>query len=99
MCIETPYSQDDLQTVDYLLVGLVCAREGSCDISINMHSADMMTACWHPGEVSFHSSLNFHKANGNMTDRPREVFTIIFMDQDMTLAEPSNEFQHRDRDA
>jgi len=53
----------------------------------------------HAGEVSFHSSLNFHKANGNETDRPREVFTIMFMDKDMTLAEPLNDYQHMDRDA
>ena len=55
--------------------------------------------CASTGEVSFHSSLNFHKADGNQTDRPREVFTIIFMDKDMQLAEPINEYQHRDRDA
>ena len=54
---------------------------------------------WCTGEVSFHSSLNFHKAEGNKTERPREVFTIIFMDQDMQLAEPINEYQHMDRDA
>lgn len=49
--------------------------------------------------MSFHSSLNFHKADGNQTDRARQVFTIIFMDKDMQLAEPMNEYQHRDRDA
>lgn len=79
-------------------MGMACAHVGSCHVSNTIYTPDMMAACWHPGEVSFHSSFNFHKANGNMTDRPREVFTIIFMDQDMTLAEPSNEFQHRDRD-
>ena len=54
------------------------------------------------GEVSFHSSLNFHKAEGNQTGRPREVFTVIFMDKDMRLADDFDaltEYQHRDREA
>ena len=51
------------------------------------------------GEVSFHSSLNFHKAEGNQTDKPREVFTIIFMDKNMKLAEANTFYHRRDRDA
>lgn len=48
------------------------------------------------GEVSFHSSLVFHKAEGNQTDKPREVFTIIFMDKDMKLSELSTVYHRRD---
>lgn len=50
------------------------------------------------GEVSFHSGWTFHQAAGNSTDAPREVFTIIFMDKDMIMAEPINHNQHLDHE-
>jgi ectoine hydroxylase-related dioxygenase (phytanoyl-CoA dioxygenase family) len=50
------------------------------------------------GDVSFHSGWTFHRAGPNRTNRPRSVMTIIYMDKDMRLAEPSPG-QHADRDA
>jgi len=50
------------------------------------------------GEVSFHSGWTFHRAGANRTDEPRSVMTIIYMDRDMRLKEPS-EGQQADRDA
>ena len=50
------------------------------------------------GEVSFHSGWTFHQASGNETDTPREVYTIIFMDKDMLMAEPINHNQRLDHD-
>lgn len=50
------------------------------------------------GEVSFHSGWTFHRAGPNRTDRPRLVMTIIYMDKDMRLAEPSAG-QQADREA
>jgi hypothetical protein len=50
------------------------------------------------GEVSFHSGWTFHRAGLNMSDRPRSVMTIIYIDRDMRLAEPSSG-QQADRDA
>ena len=50
------------------------------------------------GEVSFHSGWTFHHAAGNSTDTPREVFTIIFMDKDMIMAEPINHNQQLDHE-
>lgn len=41
------------------------------------------------GEVSFHSGWTFHRAGANRTGEPRSVMTIIYMDRDMRLAEPS----------
>jgi ectoine hydroxylase-related dioxygenase (phytanoyl-CoA dioxygenase family) len=35
------------------------------------------------GEVSFHSGWTFHRAGRNLTDLPREVMTVIYMDEDM----------------
>ncbi|HSU30472.1 MAG TPA: phytanoyl-CoA dioxygenase family protein [Bryobacteraceae bacterium] len=49
------------------------------------------------GEVSFHSGWTFHRAGANSTNRPREVFTIIYVDQDIHLTEPRNKDQQNDR--
>jgi ectoine hydroxylase-related dioxygenase (phytanoyl-CoA dioxygenase family) len=50
------------------------------------------------GEISFHSGWTFHRAGPNRTDRARSVMTIIYMDKDMRLAEPSSG-QQADREA
>jgi len=48
------------------------------------------------GEVSFHAGWTFHRAGANSTDRPREVMTIIYMDEDMRLVAPKNKNQIAD---
>jgi hypothetical protein len=48
------------------------------------------------GEVSFHSGWTFHRAGPNTSDRPREVITIIYVDADAKVAEPSNKAQQND---
>lgn len=50
------------------------------------------------GDVSFHSGWTFHRAGPNKTDRPREVMTIIFMDEEMRLAQPKNKHQIADNE-
>jgi ectoine hydroxylase-related dioxygenase (phytanoyl-CoA dioxygenase family) len=50
------------------------------------------------GEVSFHLGWTFHRAGPNLTDRPRSVMTVIYMDRDMRLKEPANRNQQIDRD-
>ncbi len=42
------------------------------------------------GDVSFHSGWTFHRAGANTTDRPREVMTVIYMDENIHLTEPRN---------
>lgn len=42
------------------------------------------------GDVSFHSGWTFHRAGPNITNRPREVMTTIYMDEEMRLIEPRN---------
>ncbi len=49
------------------------------------------------GEVSFHSGWTFHRAGANASDRPREVFTVIYVDEDIRLTEPKNKDQQNDR--
>jgi hypothetical protein len=48
--------------------------------------------------VSFHAGWTFHRAGANSSTRPREVMTVIYMDQDMRLAAPLNEYQQSDSD-
>ncbi|MCK4755170.1 MAG: phytanoyl-CoA dioxygenase family protein, partial [Calditrichia bacterium] len=50
------------------------------------------------GEVSFHYGWTFHNAGPNTTDKPREVMTIIYMDENMRLKKPANENQKIDWD-
>lgn len=42
------------------------------------------------GEVSFHSGWTYHRAGANTTERPREVMTVIYMDENIRLTEPHN---------
>ncbi|WP_353777262.1 phytanoyl-CoA dioxygenase family protein [Winogradskyella sp. 3972H.M.0a.05] len=48
------------------------------------------------GEISFHSGWVFHRAGANTTDTMRKVMTIIYMDKDMILKQPSNDGQKDD---
>lgn len=48
------------------------------------------------GEVSFHYGWTFHRAGNNTSGRPREVMTVIYMDQDMRVSEPANKSQVND---
>lgn len=40
---------------------------------------------YHFGEVSFHAGWTFHRAGANITDRPRAVMTMIYMDENIRL--------------
>jgi ectoine hydroxylase-related dioxygenase (phytanoyl-CoA dioxygenase family) len=48
------------------------------------------------GDVSFHAGWLFHRAGPNVSDMPRSVMTVIYMDADMRLAEPVNAQQQAD---
>jgi len=48
------------------------------------------------GDVTFHSGWTLHRAPGNVTDRVREVMTIIYYPDGTRIAEPQNEFQSAD---
>ena len=48
------------------------------------------------GDASFHMGWTLHRAGPNITGRPRRVFTVIYMDVDMRLAEPANKNQQLD---
>ena len=69
-------------------------------ISANMarHGFAFSSGAFDLGEVSFHLGWTFHKAGPNMSDRPRSVMTIIYMDAAMRLVPALNAVQANDRD-
>ncbi len=48
------------------------------------------------GEVSFHAGWTFHRAGPNVTEIPRKVMTVIYMDAEMRLKAPTNSYQQND---
>ena len=48
------------------------------------------------GDASFHSGWTFHRAGANATSRPREVMTVIYMDENIRLTAPRNKDQVND---
>jgi ectoine hydroxylase-related dioxygenase (phytanoyl-CoA dioxygenase family) len=48
------------------------------------------------GEVSFHSGWVFHRAGANITNQTRKVMTVIYMDKNMILQQPTNKNQEAD---
>ena len=50
------------------------------------------------GDVSFHLGWTLHRAGPNTTVLPRKVHTVIYMDCNMQLSEPSNPNQSLDHE-
>ncbi|KPF80833.1 phytanoyl-CoA dioxygenase family protein [Novosphingobium sp. AAP93] len=48
------------------------------------------------GDVSFHGGWTFHRAGPNRSREPRSVMTMIYIDAEMTVAEPVNRMQQSD---
>jgi ectoine hydroxylase-related dioxygenase (phytanoyl-CoA dioxygenase family) len=48
------------------------------------------------GDATFHSGWTLHRAPGNVTDRVREVMTVIYYPEGTTVHEPRNDFQAAD---
>jgi ectoine hydroxylase-related dioxygenase (phytanoyl-CoA dioxygenase family) len=48
------------------------------------------------GEVSFHTGWLYHRAGANKSNHMRAVMTVIYMDKDIKLTEPTNENQVED---
>jgi hypothetical protein len=69
-------------------------------ISANMarHGFEFVSGAFDLGEVSFHLGWTFHKAGANVSDKPRSVMTVIYMDADMKLGLALSPAQENDRD-
>ncbi|WP_247232782.1 phytanoyl-CoA dioxygenase family protein [Telluribacter sp. SYSU D00476] len=48
------------------------------------------------GEVSFHAGWLFHRAGANVSDSPRKVMTMIYMDKNQIITKPRNSYQDAD---
>ncbi|MFD7155647.1 phytanoyl-CoA dioxygenase family protein [Kribbella sp. NPDC059898] len=48
------------------------------------------------GDASFHRGWTFHHAGPNRGSVPRRVMTVIYLDADVRITEPTNEFQRND---
>ncbi len=59
--------------------------------------AEVVAEPYELGDVSFHYGFSFHRAEPNRTDTTRAAMTMIYMDQDMRVAEPINPFQAYDQ--
>jgi ectoine hydroxylase-related dioxygenase (phytanoyl-CoA dioxygenase family) len=72
--------------------------ESEAKISANMaaHGFEYCSGAFDLGEVSFHLGWTFHKAGANVSDQPRSVMTIIYMDADMHLEPALNPAQAND---
>ncbi len=50
----------------------------------------MENSAYDLGDVSFHAGWTFHRAGANTTEHPREVMTMIYMDEDIRVTPPKN---------
>lgn len=48
------------------------------------------------GEVSYHSGWTYHRAGSNQSGRARRVMTVIYMDKDIRIVEPTNDYRVAD---
>ncbi|MBO0830666.1 MAG: phytanoyl-CoA dioxygenase family protein [Actinobacteria bacterium] len=48
------------------------------------------------GDASFHLGWTFHRAGQNLSAVPRRVMTVIYIDADITISEPTNDAQRND---
>lgn len=76
---------------------LPISDESERDISRSMeaHGFQQLDEPFDLGEVSFHLGWVFHRAGANTSDRPRSVMTIIYMDEQMRLVEPTHGYQRQ----
>ena len=54
-----------------------------------MAGCDYLSQAFELGDVSWHSGWTYHNAGANRTERPREAFTVIFIDADTRMTTPT----------
>jgi ectoine hydroxylase-related dioxygenase (phytanoyl-CoA dioxygenase family) len=64
--------------------------------AVRKEKIDEVQEAFQQGDVSFHMGWTLHRAGPNTTQELRRVFTIIYMDIDMRLAQPKNKNQQLD---
>lgn len=69
---------------------LEISDESEMTLKQALNSFQLEESAFELGDVSFHSGWTFHRAGANSNDRPREVMTIIYMDENIRLIAPKN---------
>ena len=69
---------------------LEISDESEMTLKQALNSFTMEETPYDLGDVSFHAGWTFHRAGANSTDRPREVMTMIYMDEDIRVTAPKN---------
>jgi ectoine hydroxylase-related dioxygenase (phytanoyl-CoA dioxygenase family) len=80
-------------------LGISDESEKEIGRSMQEHNYPLDDTPFDLGEVSFHYGWTFHRAGRNVSDKPRAVMTIIYMDEDMRLIEPNTKAREGDRAA
>ncbi len=69
---------------------LEISDESEMTLKQALNSFRLEDSAYDLGDVSFHAGWTFHRAGANSTDRPREVMTMIYMDENIRLTAPRN---------
>jgi len=64
--------------------------------SLKEAQADIDETPFDAGEISFHLGWTFHRAGANSSADPRRVMTVIYVDENIRLAQPKNKNQEND---
>ncbi|HRI81049.1 MAG TPA: phytanoyl-CoA dioxygenase family protein [Opitutaceae bacterium] len=80
-------------------LGISDESEKEISRSMREHNYPLDDTPFDLGEVSFHYGWTFHRAGRNVSDRPRAVMTIIYMDEDIRLIAPDTKAREGDRAA
>lgn len=64
--------------------------------SLKEAQADIDETPFDLGEISFHLGWTFHRAGANTSKDPRRVMTMIYVDENMIIADPANRHQASD---
>lgn len=70
--------------------------EAALQVALAEQKFDIVETPFELGEVSYHRGWTFHRASENVSSTPRRVMTVIYIDADMTVAQPVNEPQRSD---
>ena len=69
---------------------LEISDESEMTLKQALNSFQFEESAFELGDVSFHSGWTFHRAGANSSDGPREVMTMIYMDENIRLIAPKN---------
>ena len=77
---------------------LPISDESEGKIAVDLAAMDFPTVeePYQLGDVSFHTGWTFHRAGPNRSAKPRAVMTVIYMDADITVTEPTNAYHVSD---